>query len=79
MNHAQANRARIVERAAANNRTGRHSSPMPPAMPRLRTVGRRSSAVKMTAAQKNSQGRRSEWAMPSDFFTDPKWDRTVTS
>lgn len=78
MKRSQANRSVIAARAAANGRTGGHHSVMPPHMPRLRTVMRRSKAVKMTATQKNSQGRTSEWARSPEFFTDPKWDRTVT-
>lgn len=40
---------------------------------------RRSSAVRMTAAQRDSEGNRSAWAASPYYFTDPKWDQTVTS
>jgi len=32
----------------------------------------------MTGAQKNSVGRRSEGNDSVDYFTDPKWDKTVS-
>lgn len=40
---------------------------------------RRSTAMKMTGAQRNSEGRRSEWSASPEFFTDPKWSQTVSS
>lgn len=41
---------------------------------------RRSSAMKLTATQKNSDtGRQSEWCRPMDYFTDPLWGQTVTN
>lgn len=40
---------------------------------------RRSTALKLTATQRNSEGRVSEWSMSPEFFTDPKWSQTVTS
>lgn len=39
---------------------------------------RRSRAVKMTGAQRNSLGHPSEWNRPVDYFTDPAWDQTVS-
>lgn len=39
---------------------------------------RRSTAVKMTATQRNSEGKSSEWNRSMDYFTDPKWGRTVS-
>lgn len=35
-------------------------------------------AMKMTGAQRNSEGRRSEWSMSPEFFTDPKWSATCS-
>lgn len=79
MRASQANRSVVAARAAAKGRTGLHHSVTPPPMPRLRTVHRKSSAVKLTATQRNSEGRTSEWSRSPYFFSDPKWDRTVTS
>lgn len=41
---------------------------------------RRSRAGKMTGAQRNSEGRRSEWTLSQNNRDgrDPKWDRTVS-
>lgn len=41
-------------------------------------VGRKGKAC-MTGAQRNSEGRRSEWSMSPEFWTDPKWSATVSS
>lgn len=35
--------------------------------------------TKLTATQRNSEGRPSEWAQPVDFFTDPKWSHTCST
>lgn len=40
---------------------------------------KKSSAVKMTGAQKNSLGKPSEWNGSVEFFTCPKWSQTVTA
>lgn len=40
---------------------------------------RRPKAGKMTGAQRNSEGRRSEWAMTPYIFTDPKWGATCST
>lgn len=37
---------------------------------------RRSRAVSLTATQRNSEGRKSEWSASPEFFTDPKWSAT---
>lgn len=79
MKRAQADRTIVASRAAANGRTGTRHSVMPPTMPRLRTVHRRSRGTKLTATQRNSEGRRSEWSASPEFWTDPKWSRTVSS
>lgn len=87
MHRNQANRARIAERAGTLGNTGRNvgTPGMDPAA-RITVRGtiaagpvRRTRAVPMTGAQRNSLGKRSEWNAPMDFFTDPAWDRTVTS
>lgn len=39
--------------------------------------GRKTKGTKMTATQRNSQGKPSEWNRSCDFFTDPKWGKTV--
>ena len=86
MRASQADRTRIAERATAAGRTptrnaGRVSTdlgarPSTVVPPRLGKV--RKSRAKMTGAQRNSEGRRSEWSMSPYFFTDPKWSATVS-
>ncbi len=88
MRAKQANRQIIAERARlagnrglSGNRTGLSVG---------RNLGARTStivtatghvkktrAMKMTGAQKNSIGQRSEWSRSPEFFTDPKWSQTV--
>lgn len=44
-------------------------------------VVRRSTAVKMTGAQRDSRGKRSDWSRSAtgpSLFTDPKWGYTVS-
>lgn len=79
MNRTQANHAVVARRAATNGRTGRHGSPIPPAAPTAIGYVKRSSAAKLTGAQRNSLGKRSEWAASPEFFTDPKWSQTLQS
>lgn len=79
MNRSQANRSVIAARATRStpNLTAfPFGSPTP-----VYATGpvRRSSAVKLTATQRNSEGRTSEWNMSMDYFTDPKWSQTVSS
>ncbi len=33
---------------------------------------------KMTATQRNSEGKRSEWSASPTYWTDPAWGRTVS-
>lgn len=40
-------------------------------------AGIRRHKCKMTGAQRNSEGRRSEWSMSPEYFTDPKWGKTA--
>ena len=76
MKRSQANRAVIAARAT-------RSTPTLP--PHLRPVSttyatgpvKRSRALPLTATQRNSEGRRSEWSASPEFFTDPKWGTTV--
>lgn len=88
MRRAQADRSVIAARASrrvgARRSTGRPATdvaarPITPLTP-IGSV-RRSSAVKMTGAQRNSEGRRSEWnATPylrDAVTTDAKWSRTL--
>lgn len=46
-------------------------------------AGIRRRKCKMTGAQRNSEGRRSEWSLPMNLrdavATDPKWSQTVRS
>lgn len=78
MQKSQANRRVIAARATAS--TVNHGCRIPLSSPTpVYATGpvRRSSAVKLTATQRNSEGRRSEWSASPEFFTDPKWSRTV--
>lgn len=88
MRKSQANRAVIAARAAgrvstitpdsrvSHNPALRHKS-----VPPLRTVMRKSSAVKMTPVMRagDGSGRRSEWTQSPDFFTDSAWDQTLSN
>lgn len=76
---SQANRSVLAARAAANGRTGKHGSVLPPSTGTATGPVKRSRALKLTATQRNSEGRMSEWSMSPEFFTDPKWSQTVTS
>lgn len=79
------NRAVMARRAAS--RPPRRGSASPSTNPALRpstiVTGtghvKKSTALKLTATQKNSQGRPSEWNTSMEFFTDPKWSQTVRS
>lgn len=81
MHKSQANRAIIAARAGipATNHHGVSRNPaarVDSIIPIVHVHNRRS--PRMTAAQKNSEGRRSEWAASPYFFTDPAWSRTVS-
>lgn len=81
-----ASRARIAERAAQNP-----APPRPVLAPstdlRARSVAcesavmpfRARKATKLTATQRNSEGRRSEWSASPTYWTDPAWDQTVST
>jgi len=83
MQRKQANRAIIAARAGVRRNPGTvgtdpaRRSPSP-SHPMAAGVVRRSRALPMTGAQRNSIGQRSEWNRPVDFFTDPKWAKTVS-
>ena len=94
MNRSQANRARIAERAGARSSTrsanaGRTGNPATDLTARTLTtvkpsgVGIRKHKCKMTRAQRNSEGRRSEWSaspyIRDAVATDGKWSQTVRS
>lgn len=77
MKRSQANRSVVAARASASTpnlaaHTLKHTLPKGAA-----GAIRRSRALKLTATQKNSEGRTSEWSMSPEFFTDPKWGKTV--
>lgn len=87
MHKSQANRAIIAARAGipATNHHGvsrnqavstNLAARVDSIIPIVHVHNRRS--PRMTAAQKNSEGRRSEWAASPYFFTDPAWSRTVS-
>lgn len=75
------NRAVMAARAAQNFPSKPHVGTLPLTSPTpVYATGpvRRSTAIKMTATQRNSEGRTSEWNMSMDYFTDPKWGLTVS-
>lgn len=85
------NRAVMAARAQSNGRGATSSTGQPVSrnlLARAQTTTqpygftgtrRHGNKAKMTGAQRNSQGKRSEWnnSMYPDF-TDPKWSRTVS-
>lgn len=75
-------RARSLARVSRNRNTGTlGTDPAKRVLPIAPVLGpvRRSRAVPMTGAQKDSTGRTSDWARSMDYFTDPKWDQTLSS
>lgn len=82
MHKSQRNLAVIAARAASRPVSRNRKSGIPLTSPTpVYATGpvRRSSAVSLTATQRNSEGRPSEWSRSMDFFTDPKWSQTVRS
>lgn len=83
MKRTQADRSVIAARAAL--RASRSTDVRVSRNPALRSATvvhatgaiRRSRAVSLTATQRNSEGKRSEWSASPEFFTDPKWGQTV--
>lgn len=78
MNPNQANRARIAQRIdPANLRT--RPTVLAPSTP-IGATGpvRRTRCAPMTAAQRDSTGKRSDWSASPYFFTDPKWSATCS-
>lgn len=81
MQKSQASRAVIAARAAANNRTGRRHGVTvlaPSTLSGVRTGPvKRTRCAPMTAAQRNSEGRRSEWTASPYYRTaatvDQRW------
>ena len=75
-------RARSLDKTRATRPTDVGRNPaarsLMPSHPMAAGVVRRSRALPMTGAQKNSVGRRSEWNDSVDYFTDPKWGKTVS-
>lgn len=49
-----------------------------PSHPMAAGVVKRTRCAPMTAAQRDSTGRLSDWSRSVDFFTDPKWGKTLT-
>lgn len=86
MNRKALDRARAASKARlpGNPRT----KPTVGTNPALRTAGpthpmaagvvKRTRCAPMTAAQRDSTGKRSDWSRSPEFFTDPKWGRTLT-
>ena len=81
------NRAVIAKRAAKSARTSTRRTTGRPStnlLARTQTevhagaVIRRTKAVRMTAVQRNSEGRPSEWNRSPYYFTDAKWSATVS-
>lgn len=89
MRASQANRAVIARRAAHRPTDRPVLAPSTDLRARVLTVvkpsgvGIRRSKAKMTGAQRNSEGRRSEWSLSQTcrdvVATDAKWSQTVRS
>lgn len=82
MHKSQVNRAVVAARATSStpNLTRFNRAMLRPTSASTATGPvRRSTAVRMTAIQRNSEGKRSEWNDSTEFFTCPKWSQTVTS
>lgn len=79
MKRSQANRSVVAARAAVL----RPSTPNNVAMLRNHVPAiatgpvRRTTAAPLTRMQRDSTGKRSDWAASPYFFTDPKWSQTV--
>ena len=86
MNKSRANLARIAERAGAIRSTAPTGTvgtnpalrSEAPSHPMAAGALRRTRCAPMTGAQRNSLGKRSEWAASPDYFTDPAWAFTVS-
>lgn len=92
MHRNQANRAVIARRAAERARLTpqgtEHRPTTPGTNPAMRSMSpahpmaagpvRRSRCAPLTAMQRDSEGNLSAWNRPTDYFTDPKWSRTVS-
>lgn len=80
MKRSQANRAIVARRASPSTPNVHSGIPLTGTTPVYATGPvKRSRALKLTATQKNSEGRTSEWSMSPEFFTDPKWSATVST
>lgn len=83
--HKQAKMRVRAARAAQNPTIGREPGTALPAHLRMiQPAGRpsmriRQTKARMTAAQRDSAGRYSDWNKAAHFWTDAAWDRTVTS
>lgn len=83
LTRAQKRAIRARRAAALPIRPGGATPSTNPALRQITTVTatghvKRSTAVKMTATQRDSEGNRSAWNDSMDYFTDPKWGRTVS-
>lgn len=84
MNRKALDRARAASKARLS--TPRLSTPG--TNPALRTPGpahpmaagpvKRTRCAPMTLAQRDSTGKRSDWSRSPEFFTDPKWGKTLS-
>jgi hypothetical protein len=80
VNASQVDRAVTAKRAAGRTPAGSglRYFPVKPGT-RLRTVHRRSRGTKLTATMRSGDGSGySAWTRSPDYWTDPKWSRTVS-
>lgn len=84
MHTSQADRSVIAARAARRSGARRSTGTVGTNPARRDTTQvyatgpvRRSTAVTLTATQRNSEGKRSEWSASPQFFTDPRWSLTA--
>lgn len=84
---ASLNRDVIAARATQSGRTGANPSTRPGINISARTSTivtatghvKRTTCAPMTPAQRNSEGKRSEWNASMYYWTDPAWSRTVSN
>ena len=85
MRRQQANRAVVAARAelrpvkSSGARASTNLLLRPAPLPIHTGPGGRRPKARMTGAQRNSLGQRSEWSMSQNYFTDPAWSQTVSN
>lgn len=77
MNKSQVNRA-VVAARAPKSRPNQVAMLRPMVLMTSTGPVRRTTAAPLTRMQRDSTGKRSDWAASPYYFTDPAWDLTVS-